>query len=80
MLVWSDLYHLSTFGRDTYVLNIASFNTWFALFGSAVGAFCGCIVVYKKLSVHTIVFSIFAVLFIYIFRAESDTFRQLMST
>jgi hypothetical protein len=32
---------------------------WLALCGSAIGAYCGCIVLFKKLSVHTIIFSVF---------------------
>ena len=61
ILVWSDLYHLKTIGADSYILHIASHNVWFSLFGSAIGSFCGCILAYKRLSVHTITFSVFTV-------------------
>lgn len=62
VLNWSDLWHVSSVGKDSYILHIASLNMWLALCGSAIGCTCGCIGVYKKLSVHTFVFSVFTVL------------------
>lgn len=58
-MVWSDLWHKSSLDSDNKIVHIASLNMWFALCGSAVGAFCGCIIMFKKVDVHTLVFSMF---------------------
>ncbi len=62
VMVWSDLWHKSSLGSDNKIVHIASLNMWFALCGSAIGAFCGCIIIFKKVDVHTLVFSIFTVI------------------
>jgi hypothetical protein len=62
VLVWSNLWHASNIGNKSYILHISSLNMWFSLFGSAIGAFCGCIMVYVKLSAHTLIFSVFTVI------------------
>lgn len=61
MLSWSDLWHSSSIGKDSYILHIVVLNMWLALCGSAVGAVCGSIIIYRKLSVHTLIFSVFTV-------------------
>lgn len=76
VLNWSDLWHSINVGNDSYILHIASLNMWFALCASAIGAVCGCIGVYKKLSVHTIIFSVFTVTMC-LFRAALHTHRLL---
>lgn len=63
VLVWSDNWHLTTFGHDNHIIHISSLNMWFALCGSAVGAFCGCIFIFKKVDAHTLIFSMFTVIF-----------------
>lgn len=61
VLNWSDLWHGLTSSTDNYILHVVSLNMWFALCGSVIGAACVSILLYKKLSIHTLVFSIFTV-------------------
>lgn len=61
VLNWSDLWHSTSVGTDSYILHTVSLNMWFALCGSVIGSFCGSLALYKRLSVHTIVFSVFTV-------------------
>lgn len=66
VLNWSDLWHSTTASTmssstDSYILHVVSLNMWFSLCGSCVGSFCGSLAMYKKLSVHTIIFSVFTV-------------------
>lgn len=74
VLCWSDLWHLNTYGTDSSIVNISSLNMWFALCGSAVGSFCGSVAAFKKLSVHTIIFSVFTVTVINILGWDSIHF------
>jgi hypothetical protein len=66
VLNWSDLWHNSNLSgsTDIYILHVVSLNMWFALCGSVIGSVCVCILLYRKLSIHTLVFSIFSVLYI----------------
>lgn len=74
VMVWSDNFHWSTIGKDNNIVHIASLNMWFALCGSAVGAFCGCIFIFKKVDAHTLIFSMFTVIYLFIIGRNSIYF------
>jgi len=62
VLNWSDLWHNPLVGADSTIVHVVSLNMWFALCGSVTGSVCICILLYKKLSIHTLIFSIFSVI------------------
>ena len=66
VLNWSDLWHGSTIGTDSFILHVVSLNMWFSLCGSCIGSYCGSLALYKRLSIHTIIFSVFTVNYILI--------------
>lgn len=78
VLNWSDLWHSTIISNDSNILHVVSLNMYFALCGSVIGSCCICILLYKKLSIHTLVFSLFTVIYIFIFRVELDIHRYLM--
>lgn len=68
ILNWSDLFHSTTIPNDSNIVHVVSLNMWFALCGSVVGACCISILLYRKLSIHLLIFSLFTVRYIYNFR------------
>lgn len=59
VLNWVDLWHSPVIGTDANVLHVVSLNMWFALCGSVIGSYCGSLAIYRKLSIHALVFSVF---------------------
>lgn len=79
VLNWSDLWHSITISNDSNILHVVSLNIWFALCGSVIGSVCVCILLYKKLSIHTLIFSLFTViLYIIIYRVVLDILVYLI--